>query len=625
MCGIAGVTRIAGTDQTDADWLTGAVNILTHRGPDSSGFFRSPDNRVLLGHRRLAIIDTTNAGSQPMHSLDRRYSVVFNGEIYNFVALRAELSRRGHRFVSSSDTETILNGYIEWGTGLFQRLSGAFAIGIYDAVRGALILGRDRFGEKPLYFHRNSDTFMFASEVKAIISRPGFSRKIDLETLDSFLYVGYGLSDRSMIAGVRKIPPAHFSVLDSGTGNYQETAYWNPPSLNPRAPARSFDDLVDELDVRLDAAVHSQMVSDVPLGVLLSGGLDSSLITAMAARHNSAVKTFTVRFPEYPGLDETSHARLIASHFGTDHTELDASNITPEVLTTIARQMDDPIADSSLIPTYLVSQLVRQHCTVALGGDGGDELFGGYPRYSKLLEMRQKLQHVPLSLRRTSATALLNHLPTGFRGTGLVQRSGLDFGGTAPVMNVLFSRRHRDQLIPDLRGLPIRAETRESSTGLGGANCVEAAIRHDLQRYMPEDILVKVDRTSMMNSLEVRAPFLDVALAEFALAEVPTKFKTSASSRKILLAELSRRVLPQEFDRNRKQGFSVPLGAWLQNDPSWIRYARQHLIESTTFMTERPAAAALIASSQRGRSNAERILAVIILEEWCREFGVSLS
>lgn len=624
MCGIVGIARIAGTDQADAHWLKDAVARLAHRGPDSSGFFRSPDERVLLGHSRLAIIDTSDAGRQPMDSAEGRFCVVLNGEIYNFRELREDLTRRGHRFASSSDTEVVLNGYIEWGTRVFEKLSGAFAIGIYDSERGALVVGRDRFGEKPLYIHRTKESIVFGSEVKAIACRPGFDRKVDLEALDSFLYVGYGLSDRSMLSGVLKLPPAHFGVFDVGTGAYKETAFWRQPPLEPGASSRSLGGLVDELDERLDAAVQSQMVADVPLGVLLSGGLDSSLITAMATRHGGVIRTFTVRFPESPELDETSHAHLIAQHFGTHHTELDASSITPEVLTILAGQMDDPIADSSVIPTFLVARLVREHCAVALGGDGGDELFGGYPRYSRLLEMKRRLQFAPLSVRRVVSKGLLDFLPTGFRGTGLVQAAGLDFAGPAPVMNVLFSRRHRDQIVPALRDVPLRAEERESLVGLGGADCVDAAIRHDLQRYMPEDILAKVDRASMMTSLEVRAPFLDVALAEFALSKVPTKFKTTATARKILLKELSFRVLPADFDRTRKQGFSVPLGDWLSRDPAWRMYVRTVLDEGRSTIVEKRPTAALMDGLDQGRTNAERIFALVVFEAWCREFDVSI-
>ena len=372
MCGIVGI--VSNTPQAQRLWLAIGRDAMTHRGPDDAGEWWSADGRVGLAHRRLAIIDLSLAGHQPMHDASGALTIIFNGEIYNFADLRNELVAKGHAFRSHSDTEVILAAYREWGTECLGRLNGMFAFALFDEGQQTVFLARDRAGEKPLFYSHLNGVLRFASELKALLADPASPRQIDPVALDCYLAMGYVPGDRCILQGFNKLPPAHALLFHLKTGHVKIWRYWQLPELGDAAQGPVDEAaLLDELEALLEGAVRQQMVADVPLGVLLSGGVDSSLITAMAVRASSRVQTFTVGFPGHGKLDETKHARLIARHFGTRHTELMAEDVSADLLPRLARQFDEPIVDSSMIPTFLVSQLVRQHCTVALGGDGGDE------------------------------------------------------------------------------------------------------------------------------------------------------------------------------------------------------------------------------------------------------------
>lgn len=345
-------------------------------------------------------MDLSPGGHQPMQDASGELCIVFNGEIYNFADLREELAAKGHVFRSKSDTEVILAAYREWGTDCLSRLNGAFAFALYDGRRRQLFMARDRAGEKPLFYAPAQGALRFGSELKGLMADPGLARRIDVAALDCYLAMGYVPGERCMLQGVKKLPPAHALLFDLGNGKSRLWRYWQLPESDAGAAERADEaGLLNQLEVLLEDAVRLQLVADVPIGVLLSGGVDSSLITAMAVRAAPRVKTFTIRFPGYGQYDETEHARLIARHFGTEHVELSAAEASVDLLPLLARGFDEPMADSSMIPTYLVSQLVREHCTVALGGDGGDELFAGYPHYNRLLWLQQKTAAIPPGLR----------------------------------------------------------------------------------------------------------------------------------------------------------------------------------------------------------------------------------
>jgi asparagine synthase (glutamine-hydrolysing) len=361
-------------------------------------------------------------------------------------------------------------------------------------------------------------------------------------------------------------------------------------------------------------------VADVPVGVLLSGGVDSSLVTAMAVRTAAQVKTFTVRFPGHGKYDETEHARLIARHCGTEHQELDAGEVTVAVLPLLARQFDEPMADSSMIPTYLLSRLVRQHCTVAVGGDGGDELFGGYYHYNRLLWMRQKLGPIPRALQLALAKAAKT-LPVGFRGRNWLQGLEVDLREGLPLVATCFDQDSRRRLMAGQRSWTPAAESIREQRIPRTPELLERATRMDFENYMAEDILVKVDRASMLNSLEVRAPLLDYRIIEFAFGKVPLNLKATASSRKVLLKGLAARLLPPEFDQHRKQGFSIPLASWLRSG-SWLRFFRDVLLGSDGKLFDRATVRKLLDGQAKGLHNSERLFALLLFELWRQEYRI---
>ncbi|MEK7436300.1 MAG: asparagine synthase (glutamine-hydrolyzing) [Pseudomonadota bacterium] len=623
MCGIIGIA--SQSPVSARDWLLPGRDAMRHRGPDDAGIWWSAEACVGLGHRRLAIIDLSPAGHQPMQDSLEELCIVFNGEIYNFADLRRDLKAKGHAFRSDSDTEVILGAYREWGTDCLSRLNGVFAFALYDSRRRQVFIARDRAGEKPLFYALDKGALRFASELKGLLADPAFPRRIDRAALDCYLAMSYVPGERCILQGVNKLPPGHALVFELASGQLRLWRYWRLPEPSSAAAQGVADEagLLDELEVLLEDAVRRQLVADVPVGVLLSGGVDSSLITAMAVRAAPRVKTFTIRFPGYGEYDETEHARLIARHFGTEHVELAAAESNVDLLPLLAREFDEPMVDSSMIPTYLVSRLVREHCTVALGGDGGDELFAGYPQYNRLLWLQQKLNVVPLGLRLAAAKAAQALLPVGFRGRNWLQGLGADLRTGLPLIYSLFDRGTRQRLMSGHGTWELPAERIREQRIPATADLLQRATRMDFGNYLAEQILVKVDRASMLNSLEVRAPLLDYRVIEFAFGVVPSHLKATSDSRKVLLKKLAARVLPKEFDLQRKQGFSIPLAAWLRSGP-WKAFFRDTLLGSDDALFDRDTVSELLAGQVKGRMNSERLFGLVLFELWRREYQISM-
>lgn len=592
---------------------------MQHRGPDDFGDWWSSARDVGLGHRRLAIVDLSRAGHQPMQNDSGDLCIVFNGEIYNFSDLRGVLAGQGHVFRSNSDTEVILAAYREWGRDCLKRLSGMFAFALYDQRARRLLLARDRAGEKPLFYALSRGELRFSSELKGLLADPSFPRAIDTSALDCYLTMGFVPAPACILQGVRKLPAAHALEFDLGSGQAQVFRYWELPEPPVDTPDETA--LLDQLEHLLADAVRRQLVADVPVGVLLSGGMDSSLVTAMAVRNSQRVKTFTIRFPGYGQYDETGHARLISQHFGTEHVELDATDSAVDLLPRLAAQFDEPIVDSSMIPTFAVSKLIREHCTVALGGDGGDELFGGYEHHSRLLRMYRAFRWAPSPLRSVVARAAEALLPIGFRGRNWLQGLEGNLSNGLPLIAQYFDRTSRRRLMSHFDEWPLVGEQIRAQTIPRSLDLLQRATRMDFQTYLAEDVLVKVDRASMLNSLEVRAPLLDHRIVEFAFGTVPSSLKASATERKILLKKLAKRVLPPAFDADRKQGFSIPLAAWLRNGP-WSRFFIEVLLESDDTMFDRKQLRKLLDGQRQGRSNSERLFALVMFELWRRAYRV---
>jgi asparagine synthase (glutamine-hydrolysing) len=623
MCGICGIVELE-RGEVARESLLAMRESLRHRGPDDCGLWVSPDNRVGLAHRRLSIIDLGALARQPMVSPDNNLVVVFNGEIYNFMDLRSELQQMGHRFASRSDTEVLLAAFRQWGIDAIHRLDGMFAFAIYDHAKRRLVLARDRAGKKPLYYLRTGRVLRFASELKAILESPQVPRQIDALALEEYLAYGYVPGDMCMIKGVRKLPPGHLAIHDLDTGAFELRQYWSLPTA-PVPQSSDEDSLVDELHGLLRESVRRRLVADVPVGILLSGGLDSSLVTAVAAEVSaSPPKTFNIAFPGHGAYDESPYAREVANHFGTQHTELVAEPASVSLLPELAAQYDEPMADSSMVPTYMVCNLIRQHAKVGLGGDGGDELFGGYP-FHRLIQKFAPLRMLPrpvLSLARLLAGAILPPGRFG-RNAALVALSGL--AQAIAQVNKYFDPPHRTALLaPHLRKRTPEHMLAPEARRLANQQPFQSPLGRisamDFRTYLADDILVKVDRASMLAGLEVRAPLLDTRIIEFAYSRLSDDLRATSTEGKVLLRRLGQRLLPAKLDLKRKQGFELPLQQWFTG--SWGSFCQDVLSEASEDIFDRQALGRLITQQKMGRRHTQRLFALTMFELWRRHYNV---
>lgn len=616
MCGIVGY---AGREGIEDAVLARMSTAIEHRGPDDAGAWKSADGRVGFSFRRLAIIDLSPTGHQPMTEATGTIHIAFNGEIYNYRDLRDELLRDGFEFRSRSDTEVILNAYRKWGDAFVEKLNGMFAIALYDETRGELFLARDRAGEKPLFVWRTQNRVVFASELKAMFAFAEFPRRIDIEALEHYFAYGYVPRGLCILDGVEKIAPGHIAELNVNSGAWSVRAWWDLP-----APESNHGDevaLEHELESLLEDAVRRQLVADVPVAVLLSGGVDSSVITAMAARARQKVNTFTVTFPNSK-FDESAYARLVANHLGTRHIEVDAREMPVTLLDKLARQYDEPIGDSSMVPTYVVSSLIREHATVAIGGDGGDELFGGYPHYNYVQRLQRVRRIVPKPVRRVIG-AVARRRPLGTRGRAYLVGFAREGKQSIADVNLYFDHDLRRALLKTHPRDGHHPEELRVALGADGNSVLQVAQRSDFRGHLTDDILTKVDRASMLASLETRAPFLDYRIIELAFGRVPDALKANANGeRKILLRRLAARVLPKELDLTRKQGFSIPLSDWLR--ASWGTYFRDVLRDADETIFDRAFIASLLDAQERGLNNGHRLYALLMFELWRRAYGITL-
>jgi asparagine synthase (glutamine-hydrolysing) len=562
MCGICG---IVGRDEIDPGVLTRMTDSIRHRGPDDEGFYVSPPSRtnVGLGFRRLAIIDL-DTGNQPIANEDGSIRVVFNGEIYNFPELRDELEARGHVFSTRADTEVIVHLYEELGAGCVKRLNGMFAFAVWDARDQSLLLARDRFGKKPLYYAEVDGGLIFGSELKALLQHPRCPRDLDLDSLARYLAFEYVPEPGSIVSGVRKVPAAHVLTWRSG-GTVESRRYWElefGPDLN-----LTDDEFAEELRSRFRAAVQRRLLSDVPLGAFLSGGIDSSSVVAAMCElmPASQVKTFSIGF-EDRSFDESDHARAVAAYFSTDHHEEVFSPATLLAqLPDVAGWLDEPFADPSVLPTYMLSRFARRHVTVALGGDGGDELLAGYPTF--VADRAASLYRVPASV-HARVERLAARLPVSTRNFSTDFKIKRFLRGMAYEPEVRHAAWLGAFTPPELRAVlrstppDVYEELRGLAARLPGRNRVERMISFYAATYLRDDMLVKVDRASMACSLEVRAPFLDVELAEF-LAQVPSTLKLRGLRTKHLLKVAMTDALPPGIANRSKKGFGIPVAEWL--------------------------------------------------------------
>jgi asparagine synthase (glutamine-hydrolysing) len=619
MCGIAGAARFQPTEQ--GALIQAMVSSLRHRGPDDDGVAEFPEVGVVLGMTRLSILDIVG-GKQPMTDEASRYSLIFNGEIYNFRELWSELLQLGHRFVSDhSDTEVIVHGFEEWGTAVFERLNGMFAIAIWDREEQRLILARDRAGEKPLYLGElSAGGWVFGSEMKALLLHPDLDRTVDPSAIEQYLAFDFVLGPRTILKAVQKVPAGHFVVVTASGSKTQP--FWHPAFITVNRP---YPEMLEELDELMARSVRMRMVADVPVGLFLSGGLDSTTIGYYMAREESNVRSFSIGF-EDPAFDESAEARLAASHLGIEHDlHLFSSDQVRDLIPQVTELLDEPMGDQSIFPTYLLSVIAREHVKVALGGDGSDELFMGYRTY-QALKIAWLIDGSPLGF---MAKVVGRGLPsTGPRtlarlhrfGTGLalapeerlLSRLGSFHGDSRWVLK----RAYREQLRSSVFDEPRREIGRVLD---GTLDAAERTVATYLRAYLQEDILVKVDRASMATSLEVRSPFLDPAIIDFALS-LPASVKLPRMRRKDPLRRLMRGRIPDRIIDRPKRGFGVPLSAWLRGPlaPLVEEYLSASRVAMAGFF-DPAAVSSILARHQSGSDDAGNQVWLLLQFEMWRE------
>ena len=576
MCGIAGFAdstfggRPGAGTRLDAEFnlVHRMCDVIRHRGPDDEGIHVEPG--IGLGMRRLSIIDLAG-GRQPIHNEAKTVWVVFNGEIYNYRDLRSDLERRGHVFYTSSDTETIVHAYEEWGEDAFRRLRGMFGIALWDQPNRTLLLARDRAGQKPVHYTERGGRLYFGSEIKSLLAAGAVDPALNLAALDHYLAFLYTPRETSIFEGVRKLPPGHFLRWRDGRADVKQ--YWQVTAQETFKGTEA--EAIEALGAVLEEAVGSHLMSDVPLGAFLSGGVDSSAVVGMMALATSSsgrpVKTFSIGFDD-PEFDELEHARTVARHFGTDHHEFVVRPDGLSILEDLIAHFDEPFADSSAIPTWYVSEIARRHVTVVLSGDGGDELFGGYDRYLPHPRVAQ-FDRVPVPGLRAAAGLAWPLLPHGAKGKNFLRHVAKDPAGRYLDSIAMFQADERAALYgPDFA----KATSGRPGVWQGAEETLSRhfdrfsalphdsrMMRFDFETYLPEDVLTKVDRMSMAHSIETRVPLLDNLVIDFA-ASLPAGLKIKNGRRKHILKETLRPMLPPGILDRKKQGFGIPLGTWFR-------------------------------------------------------------
>jgi asparagine synthase (glutamine-hydrolysing) len=619
MCGIAGLWSpepVEGLDQR----LRAMIATLRHRGPDGERVWS--DGRVGLAHARLAVIDLSTASDQPMSAADGAVHLIHNGEIYNFRALRDELIALGHGFTSQGDAEVILKGYIQWGDDVIPRLRGMFAFVLWDRRQRRLLMARDRLGQKPLHYAWSDGRLLFGSEIKAILAWPGMARQPDLEAIHHYLSFRCVPAPHTAFAGVHRLPPAHYMVVEAD-GTSRMERYWSLPEPGS-APPRPPGELAEEITERFDEAVRLRLVSDVPLGVFLSGGIDSAcVVAAMAKAASGPVKTFTIGFSDRR-FDERGNARLVAERYATDHHEFVVEPDAVDILPKLTWHYGEPFADASAIPTWYVSEITRRHVTVALNGDGGDEAFLGYPRYSGC-RLGEWVDRLPGPARGLLA-ALGRRLPfetSNARSLRYARRFLVDAALPAAARYgnwvSLFAQADKQALygdaMMDCLGSP---STDLLAPWLGeGAVGPGRAAYADIHGYLPDDLLVKVDVATMAHGLEGRSPFLDHELMAFATA-IPAAQRMTGLRGKSLLKSVMAPRLPREILKAPKRGFGVPIEHWLRHELKELAYDTLTSARAVARGLFRPEAVVRLLDEHMAglRPHHDRIWALLMLELW---------
>ena len=582
MCGIAGYINFTGDNNKEV--LISMTDSLMHRGPDDAGYnvWNNQHAAIGFGHRRLSIIDLSPLGHQPMSSKDDLH-IIFNGEIYNYREIKEELLQKGYQFTSHSDTEVILNAYRQWGMDMLAKFTGMFSLALYDTVNNKVILVRDRAGVKPLYYYWENNIFLFASELKAFHQHPGFQKKINNRCLQAFLQYGYVPAPDCIFLNTFKLVPGHYMELDLTTATFKKIKYWDVADYYHKPDITiTENEAVEETERLVLKACQYRMVSDVPVGVFLSGGYDSSVVAAVLQKNaTQKIKTFTIGFEDQK-YNEAVHAKKVADHIGTDHhehycTTVEAKNIIP----TLPYYYDEPFGDSSAIPTILVSKFAREQVTVALSADAGDEIFAGYNKYSGVLSIVNKIAKIPGGLRKPLA-AVLKNTPAAVlkKITSLNDTSKENvakivkyFKYNFNAVQIMDEANYSSPLERVNKFLKIDLQVQPDYFGIknwqNNTDVLKGMLAVDYVSYMANDILTKVDRATMSVSLEGREPFLDQSIIEWA-ATVPSHFKINNGTKKYLLKKVAHKYIPPGLMERPKMGFGVPIINWFREDLKYL-------------------------------------------------------
>jgi asparagine synthase (glutamine-hydrolysing) len=622
MCGICG--KVSWDEPVDVSLVQRMMDMLVHRGPDDEGMY--VEQQVVLGHRRLSIIDL-NTGKQPISNEDGTVWIVFNGEIYNFVQLRDELLQAGHRFQTQTDTEVIVHLYEQYGEHCVDRLSGMFAFAIWDVRKKKLFLARDRVGIKPLYYSVNEKSVIFASEIKALMADPSVKREIDLQTIDKFLTFFYTPGPETMFRSIRKLPPGHYLICEDG--KFQLHQYWDL-TFTGETRKWSLNDTTAELVDLLRETVRSHMISDVPVGVLLSGGVDSTgLLSFCPEATNKKVKTFTIGFGGEQFADERTYARLAAQRYGTEHYEM---TISPEdfrdFMPTYVRHMEEPVCEPPAIALYYITRLASEHVKVLISGEGGDEAFAGYQKYRNVVWLeRIKQLGWPWA---GGAELMLNGLSSigasrFTRYAALMQIPLEEYyyscsaGPQSPFVRLreeLYAPGFRTQIDPE-RSLQY---IHDCFSAVRSGSPLNKMLYVDTKSWLPDDLLVKADKMTMANSVELRVPFLDHKVLEFA-ASLPTEYKLKGLTTKYILKRALNGRVPEQVINRKKAGFPVPLQSWFTGELK--DFSRDVLFDSRTLARgyfRKNAIESLLQQAEKERMYGKEIFSLIVLELWHREF-----
>jgi asparagine synthase (glutamine-hydrolysing) len=605
MCGIVG--SITPNKLLSADRKRSALSLIQHRGPDAKGEFQDISSGLWFGHVRLAILDLSDAGAQPMTLEDDSFVLTFNGEIYNYRQIRNELMLAGIHFKSESDTEVLLQAWNHWGEKCLSRLQGMFAFAIWEKKANRVFLARDRAGEKPLYYSQQGNSFFFSSEIPALKLLLDHPMTPDPMAVQRYLENGYITGENTSWKGISKLLTGRLLTYSMKSHAIEIISYREREEIeNSHAPELP----VEELNVLMGEVVKDQLVADVPVGLMLSGGLDSSLLASYVSELSNHISAFTVVFPGFEHLDESRFAKEISNHFGLTHEQISCDQVQVSDWLKTMESLESPISDPAFYPTYLMSKAIKTQCKVALGGDGADEVFGGYERYSKMIELKKKADRIPFVFRKLIGSAAADLLPIGAKGRHSLMELGQDMRFGPPDVPSLFLRTEIKRLLkPEFHSWVSQQEAK-LPTGDIDTNWIDQLLKRDFDTYLPDNILTKVDRASMLASLEVRAPFLDKRILDFA-SRLSSDWKVNETERKVILKRLAEKRLPKHWNMQRKQGFVPPLHHWLK-EKEWQDLIHLYLLGSDSFF-EPNFIHKLLNGQEKGRFNKRRIYALLVL------------